>query len=314
MLAMVLNHPGDEQAFHAEQRPVPTATATHSVLKIMAFGVNAAEVLTRDGQSPDVHFPRVIGIEAVGTVYATDADSQWQVGQRVMTLMGGLGREFDGSYEEYALIPNSQLYALPIDGSWAQLATIPESFYTAYGSLNRLRLTAGNQLLIRGGSSNAGIAALLLAKAMGVSVTTTTRDAGKRAQLLDLGADTVLIDSGQLDTDTQFDGVLELVGTTTLRDSLKHSKVTGTTVVTGGLGGGWTLPDFSPFEIPGFLTNFQSTNVDVTLLNQALALINANHLQLPIAETFALSDIAKAHLAMTKSHSIGKIVVVVDHD
>lgn len=314
MLAMVLNHPGDEHSFHAEERAMPLSTSTHSVLKIMAFGLNYAELLTRNGESPDVRFPRVIGIEAVGTVYDTKAGSGFRVGQTVMTLMGGLGREFDGSYEEYALIPNHQLYPLPIKDSWTQLATIPESFYTAYGSLNRLRLSTGAHLLIRGGTSNAGIAALLLAKAMGYTVSTTSRDSGKLQTLQDLGADETLLDQGSLDTTISFDGILELVGTTTLRDSLQQLATTGTAVVTGGLGGAWSLPDFSPFEVPGFLTNFQSTNVDAQLLSQAIALIKNHHLQLPIAQTFELANIAQAHQAMINSHKIGKIVVIANHE
>ncbi|WP_238331622.1 zinc-binding dehydrogenase [Furfurilactobacillus milii] len=314
MLAMVLNHPGDEHTFHAEERAIPVSTSTDSVLKIMAFGLNYAELLTRNGESPDVKFPRVIGIEAVGTVSDTANDSSFHVGQTVMTLMGGLGRAFDGSYEEYALIPNHQLYPLPVKDSWAQLATIPESFYTAYGSLNRLRLSTGAHLLIRGGTSNAGIAALLLAKAMGYTVSTTSRNSDKLTILQNLGADETLLDRGSLETTTSFDGILELVGTSALRDSLQHLATTGTVVVTGGLGGEWSLPDFSPFEVPGYLTNFQSTNVNAQLLSQAVALIKDHRLQLPIAQTFELIDIAQAHQAMVNSHKIGKIVVIANHD
>ncbi|MEY8748418.1 zinc-binding dehydrogenase [Bacillales bacterium AN1005] len=113
-------------------------------------------------------------------------------GQRVVSLMGGLGREFNGSYAEYALIPSSQVYAINNELDWVKLAAIPEMYYTAYASLfDSLMLTTGDTLLIRGGTSSVGIAALQLAKSIGVTVVSTTRNKQKVEQLNKLGADYV---------------------------------------------------------------------------------------------------------------------------
>ncbi|MFT8771873.1 MAG: zinc-binding dehydrogenase [Lacticaseibacillus paracasei] len=310
MLAMVLNHPGDANVFDPEDRPIPKATATKSVLKIMAFGINHAELITRAGGSPDVHLPRVIGIEAVGVIHETSANSGLQSNQKVMTLMGGFGRAFDGSYEAYALVPNDQLYPVESDLSWEALATIPESFYTAYGSLCKLHLNQGDQLLIRGGSSSVGLAALLMAKTLGLQVTVTTRDKAKVTKLRQFGADHVLIDQGELATRTQFAGVIELVGVTTLLDSMRHVKPNGYVVVTGGLGGQWVLPNFSPFSIQGYLTNFQSTHVNAGLFQAMLALVAKHHLSLPIIQQFDLAHVGAAHAALEKPHDLGKIIVI----
>lgn len=313
MLAMVLDHPGGADTFRPEERPIPEATATHSVLEVMAFGVNHADLITRAGGSPDVRFPRVIGIEAVGRVHATSPASGLEVGQRVVTLMGGVGREFDGSYQEYALVPNSQLYPVGIEMAWNRLATIPESFYTALGSLDRMHLTAGDALLIRGGTSSVGLAAMQLAKSFGVRVTSTTRSPGKIARLEALGADEVLVDAGTLPGTERFDGVLELVGAATLDDSMGHAAPRGCVVVTGGLGGQWTVPDFDPFSIRGYLTNFQSTEVNPALLRHMLTLVAQQGLSLPIVGEFPLPDVGRAHEALETSTEMGKIVVSVAH-
>lgn len=312
MLAMVLTKPGGPDSFQPVDRPIPEPTLTKSVLQIMAFGVNHAELVTRAGGSPDVRFPRVIGIEAVGRIHATAPDSELAVGQRVVTLMGGLGRDFDGSYQEYALVPNDQLYPVTGEMAWDRLATIPESFYTASGSLDRLHLSSGDALLIRGGTSSVGLAAMQLAKSAGVRVTSTTRSPDKVARLEALGADEVLIDAdGHLPTTPGFDAILELVGAATLEDSMTHATSGGYVVVTGGLGGQWSLPDFDPFSIRGYLTNFQSTTVNPVLLRHTLGLVARNNLSLPVIGRFPLRQISQAHEALESSRDMGKIVVTV---
>lgn len=88
-------------------------------------------------------FPRIIGIECVGEI-EDPSDSLFQKGQRVVSMMGGLGREFDGSYAEYALIPSSQVYPVNNDMDWVEFSAIPEMYYTAYASLfDVLRVAKG---------------------------------------------------------------------------------------------------------------------------------------------------------------------------
>ncbi|MCF6165007.1 hypothetical protein LROSL1_1262 [Furfurilactobacillus rossiae] len=308
MLAMVLDRVNGVLQFVPENRDMPTATTDSSVMQIRAFGINHGELIN-ELTNPTV--PRVRGIEAVGTVYATSEASNFTVGQKVMTIMGGFGSTFDGGYEEYAVVPNNVLYPLNVNMDWRELATLPESFYTAYGSLKFLHLSVGKRLLIRGGSSSVGLAALLLAKAKGVTVTSTTRDPNKIADLKKLGADTVLLDNGTLKTNEKFDGLLELVGAKTLLDSMTHVESDGYSVLTGGLGGQWTLENFSPFAINGYLTKFQSTIVNRDDVDAMSKLIQKGNLSLPVIDTFSLKHVSDAQDDVAKTTKMGKVVVIV---
>lgn len=134
MKAVVLEKPCRADELVVQEVPIPTVKPGWILIKVKAFGINRSEIFTRQGDSPSVKLPRIIGIECVGEI-EDPSDSSFQKGQRVVSLMGGLGREFDGSYAEYALIPTSQAYPIDNDMDWVELAAIPEMYYTAYASL-----------------------------------------------------------------------------------------------------------------------------------------------------------------------------------
>lgn len=314
MKAIVIQKPGKHAPMTMVDRPIPTADAQHSVLKIHAFGVHRYEVLTREGGSPTVTFPRVIGVEAVGEIYATTPNSGLTVGQRVITLNGGLGREFDGSYQEYALVPNQQLYTVDYTGDWITLAQYPETFVTAWGSVKSLRLQAGQSMLIRGGTSAVGLAMIKLAKAIGLTVVATTRKPERVATLKTAGADDVVLDqAGQLQTTASFDGIVDLVGTATVHDSLAHIRVGGTCCVVGLLAGEWVMPDFSPFELENrYLTDYDSGYVDQAMIDELFTLINQHHLTIPITKVFPLREISAAHDFVMANPQMGEVIVTND--
>lgn len=108
--------------------------------------------------------------------------------------MGGMGRSFNGSYAEYVAVPVDHVFAVESKLDWGELAAIPETFYTAYGSLFiSLQLARHDTLLIRGGTSTVGLAALQLAKAAGATVVSTTRTESKVKLLMETGADGVML-------------------------------------------------------------------------------------------------------------------------
>src|SRR5699024_8869214 len=115
MRAIVIEKPGDASVMKMVERPIPQATGHRSVMRIHAFGVHRYEVLTRAGGSPSVHFPRVIGVEAVGEISESSPNSSLRVGQKVITMMGGFGREVDGSYQDYALVDDAHLFPVDFD-------------------------------------------------------------------------------------------------------------------------------------------------------------------------------------------------------
>lgn len=316
MKAVVIHQPGDSSVLKVEDRPIPEPTKTQFVIKIHAFGIHRYEVLTREGGSPSVKFPRVIGIEAVGEVYATDADSGLKVGEKVVTINGGFGRAFDGSEEEYALVPNTQLYPVLYDGDWVQMAAYPEDFFTAYGSIQITHLSKGQSLLVRGGTSTVGIAAIQLAKSMGLTVTATSRNQAHLQDLVEFGANQTVIDQDNvLQNDVKFDGIVDLVGSKTATDSLTHLNKDGICCVTGMLTGEWVIKDLDPFEFLGqrYLTSFDGevTQADVTAV---FDMINRDHLKMPIPKVFTLDEIAQAQDYIMGPHPMGQVVVTNDQN
>ncbi|MNW55996.1 putative zinc-type alcohol dehydrogenase-like protein YjmD [compost metagenome] len=276
---------------------------------------------TRQGHSPSVKLPRVIGIECVGEI-EDPSDSSYQKGQRVVSLMGGLGREFDGSYAEFALIPTNQVYPVNNNLDWVELAAIPEMYYTAYASLfDSLQLKAGETLFIRGGTSSVGLAALQLAKSAGATVISTTRNPDKVEYLKQYGADRVLIDNEHLteqlfaDFSKGVNKVLELIGTVTLKQSLGFVAEQGILCMSGILGNEWELERFEPLvDIPTgvYFTAFTSEEIKAELVAGLFEHIKKHQIKAPIAKVFPLNQINEAHLLMESNAANGKIVVTTD--
>lgn len=316
MKSVVIKKAGGPEVLEIENRDIPEATQNQSVIKIHAFPVHRYEVLTREGGSPSVKFPRVIGIEAVGEIFATSKTSKFKKGQKIITLMGGLGREFDGSYQEYALVPDATIYPVTFNGTWTELASYPETFYTAFGALKATRLSKGQSLLVRGGTTGVGMAALLLGHALGLSVTTTTRQEKRKDFLLSLGATEVILDNNhQLDTTKKFDGIIDLVGVPAVEDSLAHLNDGGIYTLVGMLTGEWIWKEFDAFThlANKYATMYDSSIVNADTVTDMFDIINENHLQIPIAKVFKLADIEDAHrYVMKKNRPIGQVIVTND--
>lgn len=321
MKAAVLYRPGSPEEFILEERPVPTPAEGQVLVSVKAFGLNRSELMTRKGLSPGVQFPRVLGIECAGEV-ETDPSGQYAKGQPVMALMGGMGREYDGSYAEYTVLPKHLLHPFESHLPWSVLGAIPEMFQTAYGSLYpALGIQPGETLLIRGGTSSVGMLSAQIASRAGLTVLTTTRNPQKEGVLRENGATHVLIDTGQLASQVRsifpegIDKVLELVGTSTLHDSLSCLKPGGTGCMSGMLAERWTIPDFAPMEfIPATvrLTTYDSGQITspTAVFQDFIRQLEAGQVKLAVSRTFTLDQIADAHRFMDTNQGAGKLVVL----
>lgn len=316
MKAVVIRKAGGPEVLKIEERPIPKATDKETVIHIRAFAVHRYEVLTREGGSPSVKFPRVIGVEAVGEVFEPSKNSDLKKGQKIVIINGGFGREFDGSEQQYALVPDDIVRPVEFDGLWVDFANYPETFYTAFGAIKTTKLQSGQTLLVRGGTTGVGMAAMVLANAMGIKVTATTRREERRQMLLDMGATDVVIDQdGKLQTEKAYDGLLDMVGAPVVSDSLAHVNRDGIYTVVGLLSGEWLWKNFDPFENIGgkYITAFDGVDISNELVAEMFKLINDNHLTIPISKVFKLDDIQAAQeYVMKHDRPMGQVIVTTD--
>jgi NADPH2:quinone reductase len=294
------------------------------LIEVRAFGVNHAETHMRKGEWPEA--TPVSGIEAVGTV-VSDPSGSLAPGTKVLTIMGGLGRTRNGSYAKYTVAPVSNVVAVDTALDWPELAAIPESYATAWLALRgNVDLHGGQSLLVRGGTSALGQAAINVANALGARVIATTRSESRTGLLRSLGAQDVVIDDGAIAAKVRevvpggIDGVLDLVGNSVLRDSVQAVRTGGRVCQAGFLGGLDPVADFFPaFDLPSgvqfsFFGSFEvgtpAFPISAVPFAEIVANVEAGVYQAKPARVFGFEEIAEAHRVMESGQAGGKLVVL----
>jgi NADPH2:quinone reductase len=320
MRAIVLDGPGEPDALRIRELPRPVPGPGQVLIQVKAFGLNRSELHFRQGLGSSGSFPRVPGIEATGLV--VDAPGgEFAPGTQVAALMGGMGRTIDGGYAEHVVVPVSSVVPFTSDLDWSVLGAIPEMLQTAYGSLTTgVDARPGDSLLIRGGTSSIGLALAVLAKQRGMTVLATTRDPARAHVLSAAGVDHVIIDDGRIADAVReivpagVSGAVELVGTPTLRDTLRATAVHGTVCFTGMLSDQWTVPDFYPIDyLPNGvrLTAYsgEASDLPAEVLQGFVDAVAAGEVRVPIGRVYAFEDIVQAHADMESGAVPGKLVV-----
>ncbi|MET7395913.1 zinc-binding dehydrogenase [Dactylosporangium sp. NPDC005572] len=316
MRAVVLSGPGPVEHLQVTELPIPEPPPGWVRIRVEAFGLNRSELHTRLGLAEGVTFPRVPGIEASGVV-DDPGGTDLERGQQVVTMMGGMGRTFDGGYAQYTVVPRRQVIPFESALPWEVIGAVPETLQTAYGALTvGLDLREGQTLLVRGGTSSVGLAATALARDLGATVLATTRNPGRLATT---GADHPIVDDGNVAEQVRrifpegVDAALELVGTPTLPDTLNAAKVHGTVCFAGMLSNEWLVRDFYPI---GYLPRGvrlsayggESDDLPQEVLQRCLDRIASNKMSLGPVHTYPLDDIRRAHTDLEQGTKVGKLV------
>lgn len=324
MRAIVLKGFGGLDSLVYDDIPKPLPKVGEVVIDVKAFGINHAEMHMRRGEWAEA--AEVSGIECVGLVDSCPG-GEFPVGAKVAALMGGLGRTINGSYAQYTRVRAANVALIESDLPWPALAALPETYAVAWTCLFRnLDLKAGQTLVLRGATSSLGQAALKMAVAAGARVIATARGRTRFPMLEDLGASRVESErrdlAAHIRESKRIHAVLDLVGNSTILDSLDMLRRGGTACLAGWLGGLDPIGDFNPllrmasgvnwnffgsfvFGTPGFPLS------DVPLQDIAQQVADGR-LEARPSRVFSFDQIHDAHRAMEAGEAGGKMVVVVE--
>lgn len=317
MRAVVIDRPTKGSDVVLTEIKVPDVRPGWVLVKIKAFGMNHSEEILREFeiQNDYIQKPIIPGIECVGEVVDA-SDSDLHIGQKVVALMGGMGRSFNGSYAEYALLPVHHVFPVESNLTWTEMAAMPETYFTAWGSLFQcLRLNKDDKLLVRGATCALGYVAIQLAKALGCTVVGTTHRESKMELLKNAGCDECILDDGSIrEKVTGVTKALELIGIKTLQDTMMSVEQGGIVCNTGVLGKVYEWNHFDPIkDIPNgvCLTGFYSNYPTTKMMQDIFSFMDAHQLKPLTGAVYDFENIREACIALDEGKVNGKIVVKV---
>lgn len=324
MTAIGIRAAGGPEMLIPLQRPVPVPGAGEILVRVAAAGVNRPDVMQRMGlYPPPPGAPDIPGLEIAGEVVALGAGiKRWKTGDRVMALVVG------GGYAEYCLAHES--HALPVSGlSMPEAAAIPETFFTVWhNAFERGGLKSGETLLVHGGSSGIGTAAIQLAKAFGARVITTAGSQEKCDACRKLGADVAInyktedfVAATKMATgDTGAEVIMDMVGGDYIARNYEAAAVEGRIVQIAFQGSPKATVDFRRIMLKrlhhtGSTLRSRSIAdkgaIARAVEDKVLPLVAAGKVKPLIYKTFPLREAPAAHALMESSTHIGKIVLTV---
>jgi NADPH2:quinone reductase len=325
MRYVVAREAGPPDVLMLDQTTTPVPKSGEVLIEVAYAGVNRPDCIQRAGlYPPPVDASPIIGLEVAGTVVAVgEGKSEWTVGDRVCALTPG------GGYAEYCVAPAVHCLPLPQGLMLLEAASLPENYFTVWNNLfDRVHLSAGETVLVHGGSSGIGLTAIQLAKAFGAAVFTTVGGADKALFCRDIGADHV-INYREQDFVTEVaaitgkkgvDVVLDMVGGDYIEKNMKCLALEGRMVIIAFLQGSKVTVDWRHIMMKRLTVtgstlraspSVRKAQIAQSLRDKVWPLFEAKKLKPVIYRVFPLADAAEAHRLMESSAHIGKIMLEV---
>lgn len=325
MKAVVITSPGDADVLQIQERPAPEPGPDQILVRVMGSALNRADLLQRRGLYPaPPGAPKDIpGLEYAGEVVKTgERVSLWNQGDRVMGIIGG------GGHAEFACVHQREAIRIPDSFSWEEAAAIPEAFLTAWDALDaRMRLQAGETLLIHAVGSGVGTAAVQIGRAIGATTLGTSRSADKLTRAVALGLDHGVPGGADVEWAEQVlqitrgrgvDAILELVGGDYVPASIDCVAEQGRIALVGLVGGRGARIDLAKLlgkraELIGTVLRSRPLEQKIALARdfaaRAIPLFESGQLQPVIDSVYPFGDAGSAHRHLESNETFGKIVL-----
>lgn len=325
MQAVAIAHPGGPEVLVPVERPRPAPEAGEVLIAVAAAGVNRPDILQRLGSYPPPPGASPIpGLEVAGTVAALgEGVTRWQVGDTVTALVAG------GGYAEYCTAPAGSCLPVPPGLSLIEAAALPETFFTVWSNVfDRGGLKPGETLLVHGGASGIGVAAILLGKAFGATVIVTAGTMEKCLACVALGADRAI---NYRDEDfvsvvkaaTNGRGanvILDMVGGAYVGRNYEAAAVEGRIVQIAFLEGSRVEVDMTRLMLKRLVHTGSTLRAREPAFKAAIAaeleakvwpLLASGRIKPVVDATFPLTEAAAAHRHLEAGGHVGKVVLTV---
>jgi NADPH2:quinone reductase len=324
MKAIVITHPGAPEVLKIEERPMPACSADEVLVKVAAAGVNRPDVSQRKGHYPPPPgaSPDIPGLEIAGTIIETGANvTRWKTGDKICALVTG------GGYAEYCSVPAGQCLPIPGNLSFGEAASLPETFFTVWSNVfDRGKLQRGETLLVHGGSSGIGVAAIQMAKTMGSTVYVTAGTEKKCRFCEDLGAAKAINyeleifeeEIKELTKGKGVDVILDMIGGDYTAPNIRSLANDGRLVLINMMMGKDVQVDLSRVMTKRLTITGSTLRARDTAFKAAIAqnlektiwpLLASGQIKPIINAVFPAEKAADAHKLMESSEHIGKIVL-----
>jgi NADPH2:quinone reductase len=324
MKAVVITHPGGPEVLQLTDRSTPSFAPGEVLVKVAAAGINRPDVFQRKGNyPPPAGAPQDIpGLEIAGTVAEVGSNvTRWKVGDKVCALVWG------GGYAEYCNVPEGQCLPLPGKLTFEDAASLPETFFTVWSNVfDRGHLQAGESLLIHGGSSGIGVAAIQMAKAMGSTVYVTAGSDEKckfcenlgAAKAINYNTEDFITEIARLTSNKGVNVILDMVGGNYTPGNIQSLANDGRLVMINAMKGKDVQVDLAQVMrkrliITGSMLRSREIEFKATIAQNLekhiWPLIAAGKIKPVINAVFPADKASEAHALMDSGEHIGKIVL-----